>query len=96
MTKAYDLKHFANPGKVKAVVKVVKSYRQLAALIASEQWLIFHKQGSFDKYYDIKHIKSLLSAHYKQHLNTKWLGCLIFLFLTSKTTSFHLRKSRPQ
>ncbi len=65
MIKAYELKHFANPGKVKEVVKAVKSYRQLAALITSEQWIIFHKQGAFDKNYDIKPIKSLLSA-YKQ------------------------------
>ncbi len=66
MIKAHELKHFANSGKVKEVVKVVKSYRELAALIASEQWVILHKHGAFDKNYDIKHIKSLLSARYKQ------------------------------
>jgi hypothetical protein len=62
MIKAYELKHFANYGKVKEVVKVVKSYRQLSALIVSEQWIVFHRHGVFDKNYYIKHIKSLLTA----------------------------------
>jgi len=76
MIKAYKLQHSANPGKIKEVVEVAKHYRKLAAKIASEQWMLFEKQGSFRKNHDIKHIPSVLSARYKQTCQYQVVGML--------------------
>jgi hypothetical protein len=46
MVKAYELKHSANHGKLKEVIKVAEVYRNLAVSIASEQWMLFQKRGS--------------------------------------------------
>ena len=66
MIKTYRLQHSANPGKIKKVISVVKSYRNLAGSLAREQWVLFHKTGLFDKDLEVKHVQTPLSARYKQ------------------------------
>jgi len=58
--KAYKLQHSANLGKRGKIIEVVKAYRILATSIASGQWVLFNKTGSFNKDFDVKHIKTPL------------------------------------
>jgi len=76
MIKAYKLQDAANPGKTGKVTEVVKAYRGLAASLASVQWTLFQKTGSFDKDLDVKHVKTPLSARFKQTCQYQIVGML--------------------
>ncbi|RUM58897.1 MAG: transposase, partial [Persephonella sp.] len=64
--RAYKHKHNINNGKIQIIKEILKEYRKTAKGIAKKQWHIFFKEGSFDKNYKVKEIKSKLSERYKQ------------------------------
>lgn len=76
MIKTYRLQHSANPGKIKKVISVVKSYRDLAGSLAREQWVLFHKTGLFNEDLEVKHVQTPLSARYKQTCQYQAVGML--------------------
>ena len=63
--RAIEVKHFANKGKVQKIKALFPHVRKTARKIASYQWHVFFKEGSFKRKANIKHIKSELSERYK-------------------------------
>ncbi|MDN5337916.1 MAG: putative transposase [Thermotogaceae bacterium] len=66
MIRAYVYPHYANKGKTEKIKEILKEYRKTAQRLAKYQWLIFFKEGKFNKYAKIKHVQSKLSERYKQ------------------------------
>jgi len=63
--RAIEVKHFANKGKIQKIKALFPHVRKTARKIASYQWYIFFKEGSFRRKATIKHIRSRLSERYK-------------------------------
>jgi hypothetical protein len=60
--RAIEVKHFANKGKIQKIKALFPHMRKTARKIASYQWYIFFKEGSFKRKATIKHIRSKLSC----------------------------------
>ncbi len=63
--RAIEVRHFANKGKVKKIKALFPHVRKTARKIASYQWYLFFREGSFKRKANIKHIESNLSERYK-------------------------------
>ncbi len=74
--RAYKHKHSINKGKIQTIKQILTEYRKTAIKIAKKQWKIFFKEGSFNKYADIKDIPSNLSERYKQTCQSQVVSVL--------------------
>lgn len=87
MDKTYRVTHHCNKGKLKIIALTIKYYRTLAGIIALEQWRHFHRQGSFNKNLDIKHLPDILSERYKQTCQYQVVG-ILNSFISNRQNDF--------
>ncbi|QWK20503.1 MAG: transposase [Hydrogenobacter thermophilus] len=97
--RAIEVKHFANKGKVQKIKALFPHVRKTARKIASYQWHVFFKKGSFSRKANIKHIKSTLSERYKYTIQYHIVVPVLESFLSNVQNRFEeivLNSSLPE
>ena len=88
MDRTYPLQQHANKGKQIKAVETVKAYRGTACSIAAVQWRLFYETGmGFNKQFDIKTVRTILSERYKQTCQYQVCG-ILNSFISNRQNDF--------